>query len=261
MAKRFIKLYEQITSWEWFRYPNTLCLFIYLLLKANYKDLDFHGRTIRRGQIVTSLPKISIDTGLSIQQTRTALTHLISTGEVTDESSCQYRIITIVKYDEYQSSTDKSTDDQQTINRRSNRQSTDDPTPCIEYIEQDRKYRTDRKIESPSERGRTAERFLPPTRDEVEIFCLENGLTIDVDRFMNYYTANGWMVGKNRMKDWRATVRNWALRDSRPQQQTSRPSRRILPAQDFEQRDYSDVQKELEDQLARDMEEFMRNER
>lgn len=136
MAKRFIKLYEQITAWEWFRYPNTLSLFIYLLLKANYKETSIHGRVIRRGQIVTSLPKIATDTGLSIQQTRTALLHLISTGEVTDESNPHYRVITVVKYDDYQTSTDKSTDNQQTTNRQLNRQVTDNLTPCIEYIEQ-----------------------------------------------------------------------------------------------------------------------------
>lgn len=232
MAKRFIKLYEQITTWQWFRHPATLCLFIYLLLKANYKESDLNGRKIRRGQLVTSLPKISTDTGLSIQQTRTALSHLISTGEVTDESTPHYRIITVVKYDSYQKATDKSTDNQQTTNRQTNRQSTDNPTPYIEYIENIEK---DRKIESLT-RERTASRFTPPTKEELFDFCLENQLGIDVDRFYDYYTSNGWRVGRNPMKDWKATVRNWAREKK---DQPSRAAGRTVTAQEYTQRDYS----------------------
>ena len=53
-------------------------------------------------------------------------------------------------------------------------------------------------------------RFVPPTREEVQAYVIENGYKIDVERFIDYYTANGWHVGKNPMKDWKATVRNWA---------------------------------------------------
>lgn len=55
-----------------------------------------------------------------------------------------------------------------------------------------------------------AQRFVPPTRDEITSYCTEKGIHIDVDRFIDYYTANGWKVGRNPMKDWKATVRNWA---------------------------------------------------
>lgn len=153
MAGRFIKLYDKILSWEWFSHPNTLCLFIYLLLKAYYKDTAIGGKVIHRGQLVTSLPKISTDTGLSIQQARTAIAHLVSTGEITDESSNQNRIITIVKYDDYQNATDGSTGKQQASNRRVNRQSTDDSTPYIEYIENIEDIEKDRIIPPISPKG------------------------------------------------------------------------------------------------------------
>lgn len=135
MAGRFIKLYDKILEWEWHDSPSTMALFVYLLLKANYKDIEYRGGVIKRGQLLTSLSKISTNTGLTIQQTKTALQHLISTGEVTNESSRQSRIITIVKYDEYQNITNKSTNDQQTINKRPNNQTTNDLTTSIEYIE------------------------------------------------------------------------------------------------------------------------------
>lgn len=57
-------------------------------------------------------------------------------------------------------------------------------------------------------------RFVPPTVHEVRSFCLENGYAIDPERFVDYYAANGWMAGKNKMKDWKAAVRNWNRREN-----------------------------------------------
>lgn len=56
-------------------------------------------------------------------------------------------------------------------------------------------------------------RFVPPTVDEVRAYCLERGNGIDPQRFIDHYTSNGWMVGKNKMKDWKAAVRTWEQRE------------------------------------------------
>lgn len=52
-------------------------------------------------------------------------------------------------------------------------------------------------------------RFIPPSVDIVRAYCLERQNNVDAERFIDYYTANGWLVGKNKMKDWRAAVRTW----------------------------------------------------
>lgn len=57
-------------------------------------------------------------------------------------------------------------------------------------------------------------KFVPHTLDGIETYCAENGYHIDAQHFINYYTANGWKVGKNPMKDWQAAVRMWAMRDA-----------------------------------------------
>lgn len=54
-----------------------------------------------------------------------------------------------------------------------------------------------------------ASRFTPPTLTEIEAYCNERGNAVDAERFFNYYESNGWMVGKNKMKDWKAAVRTW----------------------------------------------------
>ena len=63
--------------------------------------------------------------------------------------------------------------------------------------------------ESIAEKPPTRPKFSPPSTDDVRSFCTENGYCIDPERFVDYYTANGWRVGKNPMKDWKAAVRSW----------------------------------------------------
>lgn len=53
-------------------------------------------------------------------------------------------------------------------------------------------------------------RFVPPTVEEVKAYASEHGYKIDAERFVDFYASKGWMVGKTKMKDWKAAVRNWA---------------------------------------------------
>ena len=52
-------------------------------------------------------------------------------------------------------------------------------------------------------------RFTPPTHEEVTNYCIERGNNVDASRFIDFYESKGWMVGRNKMKDWKAAVRNW----------------------------------------------------
>ena len=52
-------------------------------------------------------------------------------------------------------------------------------------------------------------RFSKPTIEEIQAYCLERNNTVDPQRFFDYYESNGWKVGKNPMKDWKASVRTW----------------------------------------------------
>ena len=64
--------------------------------------------------------------------------------------------------------------------------------------------------------GKPKKRFVPPTEAEVAAYALERGCTtFNAARFCDYYASNGWKVGKNPMKDWRATVRNWISNDAK----------------------------------------------
>ena len=71
------------------------------------------------------------------------------------------------------------------------------------------------EIEPEIEKRRSAPRFTPPTIEEVRAYCQERGNHVDAERFHSYYTANGWKVGKNPMKDWKAAVRTWERDDKK----------------------------------------------
>lgn len=117
----YIKLFRKIQDWGWYDDPNTLALWVHLLVDANWKDnAEWHGEPIERGALITSVAKISADTGLSDRQVRTALSHLVSTGEIVMKATNKWTKITVCKYDTYQpASTDEcQADDEQATSRR-----------------------------------------------------------------------------------------------------------------------------------------------
>lgn len=106
----FIYLNRKIMNWEWYSDTNTMMMFLHCLLRANWKDSEWKGIKVKRGQFVTSLASLSAETGLSEKCCRTALSHLIKSETIKSTpingqgiGRVRGRIITIVKYDEYQS--------------------------------------------------------------------------------------------------------------------------------------------------------------
>ena len=67
-------------------------------------------------------------------------------------------------------------------------------------------------------------RFTAPTVEEVQAYCTERKNNVDPQHFVDYYAANGWKVGKNPMKDWKAAVRTWERNGY------SKPTNGTLPA-------------------------------
>lgn len=102
MAEGFIKLHRKLLEWEWFDDANTLKLFIYCLCRANWEEGSWHGISYHPGEFITSLPKLAENTGMTVKQVRTALSHLKKTGEVADRIFPKCRVITINNWNAYQ---------------------------------------------------------------------------------------------------------------------------------------------------------------
>lgn len=119
----WIKIHRKILEWEWYDDANTFRLFVHLLLKANHKDKNYKGQLVKVGSLLTGRELLSQQTGLSVRQVRTCLERLKSTNEVTIKSSKQGTIIEVVKYKNYQVTTNETTtvrptNDQQTTTNK-----------------------------------------------------------------------------------------------------------------------------------------------
>ena len=60
-----------------------------------------------------------------------------------------------------------------------------------------------------SQKSTRQKKFVPPTVEEVAAYCVERKNKVDAAYFVDHYTSNGWKVGKQNMKDWKAAVRTW----------------------------------------------------
>lgn len=71
----------------------------------------------------------------------------------------------------------------------------------------------EKEIEIEKDNNRRSRVFTPPTREEVKAYCQERNKGVNPDKWYDFYESKGWMVGKNKMKDWKASVRTWEEKD------------------------------------------------
>lgn len=109
MEDDWISIHRKFKDWQWYKNINVKTLFLHLLLKANFKDNYWKDVFVKRGQFITSIEHLAEETGLTVQQTRTALSKLKSTHEITIKTTSKYSLITIEKYDFYQRNNKKAT--------------------------------------------------------------------------------------------------------------------------------------------------------
>ena len=259
----YVQLHRKIVEWEWYKNPNTFRVFLHLLLMANYVDGRFEGQEVKRGQLITSLPNLASETMLTVQQVRTALNHLKSTGEITDKIFPKYRMITVVKYGEYQQD-NRQVNSQATGNQQgSNRQSTgnqqqynnnnkgirekgNNDNTCL-FDEFWKAY--PRKESKPTAR-KAFDRINPD--DE-----LLKKMIASIERWKG---SSQWQEDGGRYIPYPATWLNQQRWEDEPIAQQGK-QQKVLPAQDFQQRDYSGVQDEQMESLAEEMRKYKESQR
>ncbi|KAF5053582.1 hypothetical protein DSECCO2_396840 [anaerobic digester metagenome] len=133
----YIRLYRSFLTWEWYSDSTTKNVFLHLILTANWEPKKWKGITVERGQRVYSRASLAREMRLSERNIRTALNHLISTGEVTNQTTTQYSIITIKNYDLYQQPTSEATNDRPTTDQR--------PTIDRPQLKKDKESKKDKK--------------------------------------------------------------------------------------------------------------------
>lgn len=91
------------------------------------------------------------------------------------------------------------------------------------------------------------DRFFPPTIEQVREYVTEKGYNVDAERFVDFYESKNWMVGKNKMADWKAAVRNWARSQRQEKTAEGRQEKTVNRFNNFPQRDYdfADLERQL----------------
>ena len=98
----WIKLHRSLKEWEWYEDHNATRLLVHLLVSVNYEDKQWRGQEVKAGTFITSWENLSLETGLSIKQVRTAMTKLEKSQEVTRNATNKWQAITLVKWDKLQ---------------------------------------------------------------------------------------------------------------------------------------------------------------
>lgn len=204
----FIKLYRNFTKNIFYKNSEAVHLWIHLLFKANYHEnneffLNYKKINLKRGQILTGRKMLSLETGISESKVFRLLKLFENEQQIEQQKTNKYTIITINNWDLYQQNEQQN--EQQMNNKRTTNEQQMNTINKDNKDNKDNKYNKDNKIDNKIVIGR----FIPPNLEEVKEYCFERKNKIDPQRFIDYYEARGWMIGKNKMKNWKAAIRTW----------------------------------------------------
>lgn len=191
------------------------------------------GHSVARGQIVTGIKSLSSDLGLSIQQARTALKHLKSTGEITIQPTNRFSIVTICNYEKYQ---DREEAIERTANKPANKRATSKQQTDNKQLttNNNNKQLNNETMEQEREGGTpsTPVSIVPVQSKTKTTVCTPHSIDFrtlaeiannpkygDGDKaftLMCFEEMFNWsQSGQKRKADWAATLRNWILRRRR----------------------------------------------
>lgn len=190
MSEGFITLHRSVQKhWIW-QEPEALKFWIALLQEANWQEKKtmFNGSllTVKRGELVFGRIKYSRLLNISEKKIRRYLNLLEKEQMIGQQKTNKYTLISITNYESYQNAASKG--------------------PA-----KGQQRATSKQVNNKTIGGKQS-KFTPPKISEVEKYCLERKNNIDPENFVDFYLAKDWMVGKNKMRDWKAAIRTWERR-------------------------------------------------
>jgi hypothetical protein len=206
----YVKIYRDLYEHPIVHKDNDyLSVWIYLLLNASHSETDteFNGKiiTLKKGQLVRGRLQISEKAKVEQSKVERILKRFIFEQMIEQQTCTKKRLITILNWSKYQinEQQDEQEFEQQVNNKRTtseqqmNTYNNDNNEIIKELKNKDLKIKIERL------------KFVKPTIEELDKFINANYYKVDSEAFYDYYESNGWVVGKNKMKSWEATVRTW----------------------------------------------------
>lgn len=195
MQEGFIKIHRQITESSIYLDSQAVHLFLHLLLRANFKDrkVMFNSSIVnlKKGQFICGRKTLSEETGINESKIYRLLTIFEKESLIEQLPNSRYSIITILNWNKYQESEQQANSGRTTGEQQVN---TD---------KKDKKVNKDKNI------------FTIPSIEQIKEYCQQRQNSINANSFYDYYQSKGWMIGKNKMKDWQACIRTWEHKDKK----------------------------------------------
>lgn len=212
--KEFVKIYRRMLNWDWYTDIPVKVLYLHCILRANWKPDEWRGIAIERGQFVTSLQSLALETGLTLQQIRTALSKLIDNRLITDFVIGKKRVITVLNYDSFQG-------EQQIINRERNRLSTETPqisnnsNKNIKNIKNNKNIDLDLDLDKETASPRDDYSLSKPSLEDIDNYAKARQSVVDPKRFFDYYNNQGWTIKGEPISNWRAVFQSWEKKEKK----------------------------------------------
>ena len=196
MAEGWIKIHRKLQNnpiWNNPRMPfDYRSAWIDLLMMANHRDseviFDYETVVVKRGQLLTSTRQLGERWRWGKDRVCKYLRLRETQKMITKSSTTKRTLLTIVKYDDFQCDADTGKDTEQTRCRHG--------SATNKNVKNEKEYININNI-------------IPPTVEMVREYCQERNNSVDPEAFVSFYDSKGWMIGKNKMKDWKAAVRTW----------------------------------------------------
>ena len=178
-----------------------IAVWMFMLLSATHtpQQVLFGGDviTLKPGQFISGRSAISKAVKVEENKVNRIIKFFKKQQLIEQQASTKNSLFTILNWNEYQES------------EQQNEQQVNSNCTTSEHKQECKNERMKEIIES----GAKTKRFSPPTVEEVKAYCLEHGYNVDAERFVDFYSSKGWLVGKTKMKDWKAAVRSWHSRN------------------------------------------------
>lgn len=197
----YIKLHRKLEDNVFYRNSEAVHLWIHLLFKASFEDNVFYYKNtkinLKKGQLITGRKKLSSETGISESSVFRLLKLFESEHQIEQQKTNKFSIITINSFDKYHMCEQQS---EQQMNNK--------------WTTNEQQMNTTKELIELKELKNNNNKFKKPTIDEIKNYCNERNNNIDAEQFFNYYESKGWLIGKNKMKNWKSAIITWEKRNS-----------------------------------------------
>ena len=194
-----------------------------LCLLAAFKSRTFYIRgnkvELQPMQVAKSIRDLADRWQWGINKVRSFILELEKSGIIDTQKTSVIQIITIKKYVVMNTQTDTQTDTPIIKNNNVNNENKDIVIESVVVSNEQQTLPTPTK-----EKKRRSSVFVKPTLEECIAYANEKGFNWDASRFYNYYESNGWKVGRNPMKNWKAAMSSWNTKEPKYPQQSLFPT-------------------------------------